>query len=183
MSTEDQQFITRAVESAIRIGLVAALVVWTFDILAPFISIMVWAVIIAVAAYPAYRALAVRLGNRHGLAGFLYVVIALTIIVVPSFIMAESLVQSAQSVSESLERGTVDIPDPSESVKEWPMVGERVYAFWSLASNNLEAALTKIEPQLQQLRTQLIETITSTGKALVQFVVSIIISAILLANA
>ena len=79
MSTEDQQFITRAVESAIRIGLVAALVVWTFDILAPFISIMVWAVIIAVAVYPAYRALAERLGNRHGLAGFLYVVIALTI--------------------------------------------------------------------------------------------------------
>ena len=64
-SLEDAQFVRRALEAAIRIGVVALLVVWSVKIVAPFIALILWGVIIAVAVFPAYRALADRLGGRR----------------------------------------------------------------------------------------------------------------------
>ena len=45
----------RAMEVGIRLALVAGLVVWCFEIVRPFLSTIVWAMIIAAALFPAFR--------------------------------------------------------------------------------------------------------------------------------
>ena len=50
----------------IRIGLILLLVVLCYRVVAPFFSLILWALILAVALYPAYQALAIRLGGRQG---------------------------------------------------------------------------------------------------------------------
>ena len=63
-TTSQQLFVSRALEAAIRIGLVVLLVAWCFQIVRPFITPIVWGAIIAVAAYPGYRWLQLKLGGR-----------------------------------------------------------------------------------------------------------------------
>ena len=53
-STEDRAFLRRAIETSIRIGLIALLVLWCFQIVRPFIQPIVWGIILAIAINPAY---------------------------------------------------------------------------------------------------------------------------------
>ena len=58
-----------------------------------------------------------------------------------------------------------------------------MYKFWSLASNNLGAALSKITPQLKKFAVPLLAAAAETGAGILKFVVSIIIAGARLANA
>jgi predicted PurR-regulated permease PerM len=51
-STVDQKFLSNAMASFLQIGALLILLMMCFNIVRPFISIMVWALILAVAIYP-----------------------------------------------------------------------------------------------------------------------------------
>ena len=55
----------------IRAGLVFALALLCYRIFSPFISLMAWALILAVTLYPAQQKLARKIGSRQGLDGSL----------------------------------------------------------------------------------------------------------------
>ena len=59
---------------AIRIGLIALLLILCIRVFAPFANLMLWALILAVALYPLHQRLAKRLRGRQGLAATLLVV-------------------------------------------------------------------------------------------------------------
>jgi hypothetical protein len=61
----DRNFQKNAMASFIQIAAVALLVVFCFQIVAPFLSIVVWGMIIAVALYPLHVKLAGSLGGRE----------------------------------------------------------------------------------------------------------------------
>ena len=67
-STNDEAFLTRAIETTIRIGVVVLLAAWCFQITMPFIIPIVWGIIIATAVYPGFRLLETALGERRRLA-------------------------------------------------------------------------------------------------------------------
>jgi predicted PurR-regulated permease PerM len=96
--------------------------------------------------------------------------------------LSGSLIDTVQEVSASLDKGTLSIPPPSESVRSWPAIGEPLYEFWSLASNNLGAALSKMTPQLKKFGIPLLSAAAGTGIGILKFAVSIIIAGVLLAN-
>jgi predicted PurR-regulated permease PerM len=179
----DKIFVRRAVEAAIRIGLVALLVAWCFQIVWPFIVPVVWAIIIAVAVYPGYRRLEVALGNRRTIAATLFTLLMLILLIGPTMMLAGTLAESAQGLAADLTDGTVSIPAPPESVGSWPIVGERLERFWRLASVNLAAALGEIRPQIAAFGRWLLATVAELGLGILQFVLALIIAGVLLANA
>ena len=67
-SPNDDAFLRRAIETTIRIGVVALLAAWCFQITMPFIIPIVWGIIIATAVYPGFRLLESALGERRRLA-------------------------------------------------------------------------------------------------------------------
>jgi predicted PurR-regulated permease PerM len=54
-----------AVDIATRLGGLLLMVFMCFQILRPFVSLVVWGIILAVAVYPGYQALNTRLGDRR----------------------------------------------------------------------------------------------------------------------
>ena len=68
---ESGKFLKLSVEAAIRIGVLALIFLWALQILRPFIEIVLWAIILAVAVYPLYTGLAKRLGGRKKLSATL----------------------------------------------------------------------------------------------------------------
>ena len=56
------------IDTAIRLAAIAILLFATFNIVQPFVGIIMWSVIIAVSLYPAFVWTAGKLGGRRGAA-------------------------------------------------------------------------------------------------------------------
>ena len=175
--------IPSSIEVAIRLGLIILLAVWCLLIVKPFILPVMWGVIIAVAVYPLFSRLKSALGGKNKLATSVYIVLALAIVITPTVMISGSLVDTAQVVVDKYEQGTLTVEPPKESVKDWPLIGDDVYAVWTEASNNLDATVNKYKPQLEQISDEIVSTAAGAGSTVLIFVFSIIISGILMANA
>src|SRR5688572_15797413 len=107
-------------EALIRAGLIAALVIFCFQIFHPFLNLMLWSVILAITMYPLHRRLAARLGSSSR-AATLIVVIGLAVLTVPVYLMAVSITHSVQGAAEAVQGGSFHVPPPTESVAAWPV--------------------------------------------------------------
>lgn len=182
-TARDENFVNNMVESALRIGLIFLLLVWTYAIVKPFVIPIIWGAIIAVALMPAALKLKKILGGRQTLAVTLLTLVSLAVLIVPTVIVTESLVESAQSVAAAIDRGNLQIPEPPPEVAEWPLVGKPVSEIWTLASTNLEAAFEKVEPQLKTAGSWLLAQVASSFVGILIFVVSILIAGLFMAKA
>ncbi len=179
----DQAFVRRALEITIRIGVVLGLAASCFVIVKPFILPIAWGIIIAVATFPAYQKLVATIGGRRKLAAAIFVVVALVFLIGPTVMLSETLINGAKTVATDLREGTVNIPPPPARVASLPFIGAGLNDFWTLASQNLEAALDEISPQLAVISKWLLGMAAGAGVSLLIFVASIIIAGVLLVNA
>lgn len=180
---KDKAFLNRTLEATIRIGLVALLLAWCFQIVRPFVIPVFWGMIIAVATYPGYHWLETKLGNRNVVAALLITLLGLILLVGPTVLLGGTLVNSAQALAVDLSDGTLSIPPPPGRVAHWPVIGESLYGFWALASTNLEEALGQVGPYLKTAGTWLVSVAAGAGLGILQFVFAIVIAGVFLANA
>lgn len=173
----DRLFVRNMIESSIRIGLVFTLLIFSYDIIKPFVIPLVWGGIIAIAAFPLTRWLEGKIGDRRGLAATLVSVFFIAMLVIPSFGITQSLLSTAKAVSVKVGEGSLSVPPPSEKIAEIPVIGENVYTVWSNASENLESVLKAAEPQLKTLATKIVKSVGSGLAGVGMFVVSLLIAA------
>jgi predicted PurR-regulated permease PerM len=180
---EDKRYTRKIMEAVIRVGIVALLILWSFEIFKPFLGPIVWGIIISIACFGIFSWLKERVGGRDGLAATLFALIALALLITPTIMLSESTLQSAQTLSQNLDSGSVTVPPPPQRVANVPIVGEQVYETWSLASRNLEGALDRFKPQIEALSKALLARAIGTGVDILLFAVSIIIAAVFMAYA
>lgn len=179
----DRIFVHRSLEATIQIGLLLIISVWCFKIVEPFIIPIIWGAIIAIAAYPLYLRLQSALGQRNKLAATFFTVGFLIIMLVPTVLLTETLIQGLSMVGDKIKDGTPLIPPPPENLHTVMLVGEPLAKFWLLASENIHSALQQLTPVLKVIGSWLLSAATGAGVAILHFVVAIIVAGILLANA
>src|ERR1700740_2554332 len=128
----------QVIQIAIRLGLLALLIYWSFILLEPFIPILAWSVVLAVALYPIYDWLSEHLGRRPRVAAALLTAIVLAVFLGPAAWLGLGLVDGLRSISDQLTSGDLTIPAPPDSVREWPLIGTTLPDFWKTASVNLQ---------------------------------------------
>nr|NQU88855.1 AI-2E family transporter [Bacteroidota bacterium] len=173
--TDHRPFTKKTIEATIRIAILALLIGWCFIIIKPFIIILSWALIIAVAVHPLYIFLMKKLGNRKKLAATIVTLLFLAVIIVPSVFLTKSLVNNIGQAKEYLKEGQIVIPPPKEDIKTWPLVGKTVYNTWYSATVNLEGFLTKFAPQLKAAGMWLFNGLSDAGVGILQFILSLIL--------
>jgi len=174
------QVLQYATEITIRIGFLLLITAWCFQILYPFAGIIVWGVILAMAMAPAYVFLKKRLGVRSMWAAAILIICGLAIIILPSYLFFDSMIEGAKEFNTRLENGTLTIPPPSEKVAGWPLIGSQIYDIWKLASENLMSLFSKYQEQITKVAELLFKGILDAGGSIIQFVLSMIIAGILL---
>lgn len=167
-------------DTTIRLLIILLIVVWCLIILYPFTSVLLWSLILAMALHPFHTKIAKKLGGKPKLASTIIVFSALAIIFIPSWFLIDTLFEEVQTVKTELSTNEFTLPSPKESVKEWPVVGERVYDFWKSAADNLEVTLDKYQDQLVDIAQKLAKGAMGTISALIQILISFIIAAVLL---
>jgi len=176
-------FTRNTIEAAVRLGLLLLLATWCFKIITPFIVPVMWGVIIAVAIYPLFLKLKSSLGDRNKLAATVYILIALALLITPTVMISNSVIDTSSIISERYEAGTLEIPPPNKSVKEWPLIGEKTHAVWLQASVDIEDTLNKYEAETKKVGKAIVSGAAGAAGTILQFVLSIIISGIFVANA
>jgi predicted PurR-regulated permease PerM len=166
------------VEIAIHVSFIGFLVYWTFILVSPFLPFIVWSVVLTVALYPGFDWLAAMFGGRRALAAALITILGLLVVIGPVTWLGLGLIDGLKTLIQQLDSGKL-IPPPSETIKNWPLVGQEIYDFWSLASTNVRSALTSLLPQLQTLGEILLDTVSSAGTGMLKFLASVIIAGFL----
>ncbi|ENM6362869.1 AI-2E family transporter [Vibrio alginolyticus] len=174
---DSKLFISNMVESAIRIGLIFVLLMFTYDIIKPFILPVIWGAIIAVALMPLTQKLQRVYGGRRGLAATTIALLGIVLLVTPLVMVSGSIVDGATHALEVLQNGQVKIPGPKPSVADWPIVGDKLYEVWTLFSTNLEQAIQTFMPQIKAGLTSLLGTLGGVLGSLLLSILSLAIAA------
>jgi len=182
-SSVDRKFLANAMASFIQIGALLVLLTWCYTIVSPFLTIVIWAVIISVAIYPVHQRLSAKLGGRAKLSSTILVLIGVSIIVIPTWLLAESSISGLRNAATSMESGEVLIPPPDESVADWPLIGDRTFKIWSGAARNLEGTLNKYNSQLTQVGKSIAGFAGGAVAGAFGFIISTIIAGVLLMSA
>jgi predicted PurR-regulated permease PerM len=165
--------------AAIRIGCLALLAYWSWLLLQPFLSIIVWSIIFAVALYPVFDWLAGRLGGYRGVAAAAITIFSLILIFGPVTWLGVSLGDNLRTLYARLTDGSLTIPPPYESVQTWPFVGGEIYQIWYLASTNIKALLGEWADQLKVIGSSVLAIAGTAGLDLLKFIIGIFVSGFL----
>ena len=180
----DNRFkVVEIVDLIIRLFLIGLLLAWCFLLIRPFLGILLWGIILAIAIFPLFLWLKNLLGGRGKLAGVILTLLGVGVIIGPVSVISTIFVNNAQAFADSLASGSLVIPPPPEGIETWPVIGERVNRIWELASVNLASVLSQFQPQLEALAKNLLFLAANIGVVLLKFIVSIIIAGILIINA
>jgi predicted PurR-regulated permease PerM len=181
--TQEKTYTGPAIDIAIRIGVIALLIVLCFQILRPFISLVIWGAILAIAFYPVCRRLSTVLGGRVKVTAAIITVVMLLAIILPSVRMVGSLVDGVKYINGRIQSSEMTMPPPPDGIEKWPLIGESLQNEWYEASENLQATLTRFQPQVKAISLRLLKSAMGTALGLLQFALSIIIAGIFMANA
>jgi len=182
-STGNRERGDRVFEVVVRLAFVGLITVWCGRIIAPFLMPVLWGLIIATALYPAFLRLKRGLGGRNRLAGVVFIVVSLVVVMAPTLWLADSVIGGASRLGQGLEDGTLVVPAPAASVKDWPVIGERVYGAWSAASTNLSGTIQKYAPQLRPFGSKVVAGVAALGHAVVQTIIALILAGVFMINA
>jgi predicted PurR-regulated permease PerM len=152
-----------------------------YRVFAPFLVLMVWALILAVTLYPLHQWLATRMGGRTGWAATLITLLGVALIVAPTAVLLGSLGDSVHRVIDGVQHNTLQIPPPKPGVAAWPVVGPKLHAAWQLAHDDLPALVKSLQPKIGDLAKAALGMVASIGGGILAFVAAFIIAGIIMA--
>ena len=173
-----------SVNSVLRIATLLLVLVWCFLIIKPFWIIAVWAIILAVALYPFYNWLVVKIGTERKKYGTLiYTLITVILMLIPTYFIVGSIFESINNVADQFSSNMLKIPSPNEKIKSWPLIGESLYKEWYMFSNNVENYFIAHRDQIMKYGGYLLSDVEGFLLTLVIFIISFFISITLMYNA
>ena len=179
----DKLLTKNIIEMGIKITVLSVLIVYAFQLIKPFITPVIWGIIMAVAVEPLIAKIAAKFNGKRTLAATIFVLSVIAMLVIPTVLLIISSFDAVQTLNEQIDARTLMIPPPPVSVSEWPVVGEPLYKTWNLASTNLEAALKQFAPQIKSIAGAALGSIGGGFVGILLVVLSTCISGVFLAKA
>jgi predicted PurR-regulated permease PerM len=178
---DDAALSSRLLDLLIRGSLIGLLAALCYVVFAPFLTLMVWAMVLAVVLYPLQQSFARWIGGRHGLASTLLVIVGSVLIIVPTAVLMNSFGSTVHGVVDAVQQNTLQVPAPWESVQGWPLVGKKLYALWSKAYADLPGLIQSMQPKIGELARKALSIVANIGIGVLQFLASFIVAGILMA--
>ena len=167
-------------DNTIRYFLVFLVIALCLYIMLPFLGIILWSVILAIAMFPTHKKLSEFMGGKPKLASVIVIFSIMVFFIVPTLFLLGSLVEEVKILELKYEQGTL-LPPPSEKIKAWPVIGTEVYDFWLEASADIKQFFLKHEAKLIEYGGKVAKGILGTVSGIVHFIISFLIAGVLLA--
>ena len=171
--------------TALQLLFLGALIFLSVWIVEPFLPAFLWATTIAVATWPVLLQLQTLLGGRRSAAVAVMTVSLLLLLVVPLYFGIDAIVTNASDLADWASRlSTFTIPAPPAWLDALPLVGTRLTAYWRelQAMNPEDLPVQQIAPFLQKAVLWFVSQVGSVGGLMLEFLLTVILSAILYSN-
>src|SRR5690348_1631530 len=119
-TSSNKEIYKRVIHVALQLGVLVFIFGWCFQILSPFLMPVIWGLIITVTVYPLFSKLKTKLGDRGKLASILITVTFLAILIIPTILLSESLIDGVKAFKGKIDEGQSLIPPPGEKAKSLP---------------------------------------------------------------
>lgn len=164
--------------TVIFLGLLLGSVFW---ILRPFLAALIWASTIVVATWPMRNRLARLFGGRPRLAVTVLTLGLLLVFMVPLFVAIGTLVAHAGQLTAAVTRfASGGLPAAPAWVERVPLLGAQAAAAWnSLVESPAADLVSRLTPYLGNVASWLAGQVGSLGGLLMQFLLTVVISAVL----
>ena len=164
------------------VAFLAFLAAATFWVLSPFLTALLWATVISVAIWPVMMRLEAALGGRRGLTVAIVTAATLLVVFVPVTLALMTIVRNAQNVTTELGYlESIVLPAAPPWLARIPFGGERLAAEWSrFVALDPQQRLAELTPYVQTALQWFVVKAGSVGMMLLQFLLTAIISAIVL---
>ena len=169
-----------AVEIAIKLGVLSIILLISFLIIKPFLGLIIWAVILAVALSPAVNTVASKLNASKNKVLISFSIISVLALSTPIYFFSDKASESVSTLNTVVKEGSFKIPPPSENVKKWPVIGQKSYDLWLSASTNLKDTIKPFEENIKSIANDLISAIGGVLSMVLFSIVSIVIAAFLI---
>ncbi len=167
-------------DTTIRLFILMLIVAWCLLIMYPFVNVILWSLILAFAMYPLHNRLVKKLRGKRKLASFIIIFAILAIIILPAGLLINALIDEVKELKVSYDNGMLSIPQPSENVKTWPVIGEKIFDTWQNASVDLKQHIITNKDQLIEVGRKIATGILSAAGGVLQIIVSLFFAGILL---
>jgi predicted PurR-regulated permease PerM len=172
-----------AFKFAIQLLALGLLLFACFLIFQPFVTPIMWGIVLAITLAPLHHFLARKMGGRKGWAATLISLVLLLLIIVPTVWLLLASAGEVRDLGVAYRAGEIHVPPPGENVKEWPVIGTTLHAYWSKASSNLTGLIGEYREEIRPVLISFIGMMANTAKGILIFALSIVVSGILLAYA
>jgi predicted PurR-regulated permease PerM len=178
MEQDLRRDLTRTVLAILIIGGLIVASVW---ILRPFLAATIWSAMIVVTTWPIHRKLQARLWGKRWLATTVMTAALLLVFVIPFSAAIGTIVANADTIVEWANRlSDVKLPPPPEFVEKVPIIGEKAANIWrEYADKGSEELAESVKPYAGRVTGWFVSEVGSFGLVSVQFLLTVIISAIL----
>jgi predicted PurR-regulated permease PerM len=178
-SLSKTEIIRLSMEIFTKIIAISLILIWAFLILKPFLMLIIWAIILAVAIFPLMKKIEKRFHLKRSLIAVLIVLAAVIPLSVPAYMISKSAYSTGVNITEKIKNGDLYLPPPSEKVANWPLIGDKVYAKWEeISKNDLGDTLQQYHPQIKTAITKAVSMAGSTLSAALLFIISLIIASV-----
>ena len=175
--------VSEMVQPLLGVVLLIAIVLAVLAVMAPFLTAIIWAVILVSATWKPFQWLSRRLGNRDTLAATLIVSALLLFILVPLLVasvdFAQQLTHLARTIPEQVQAGLPELPN---WISGLPLIGEWAAEQWLALQNQDYQILTQLKGMVAPAARIMLSMASALGGGLMMLLISIIIAGLLYAE-
>ena len=144
-------------------------------VLRPFLTGLLWAIILTYSTWPMFRRLKFRLDGRAVPAALLMTLAVALVALVPFVIATVALADNFDALWNTARRlAEQGLPDPPPWLSGLPLVGHSADAYWRGLSHNSGRLLEEFKRLAPALRTALVASGEALGVGLTQIAVSVL---------
>jgi predicted PurR-regulated permease PerM len=164
-------------EQHARVAGIALLVIGSFLVIRPFLAALLFAAVLCLSTWPAFRWLKIRLGGRSALAALLFALGMLVAIALPVALAAYSLItHSAQTIDfvrGLLDRGSAELPSWLTGI---PLAGAWIDEYWHRLVGSREEIVALGRRLAEPAKGLLFAAGASAGEGVLQILLAIFVA-------
>lgn len=171
----------KVIDISLKLIIVLLLVPWCAMIVLPFVTVLLWSMILAITLFPLFDSMCKLLNGKKTLAAVLLSLSMLIVLLVPVALLLSSIAAEVQVLAEAYRNDALRVPPPDARVADWPLIGPKLYAAWTSLNTNLEAFLMDHKDQLRVLGSKIAHSLMGVVSNTLMFTAAIIIAGVFMA--
>jgi predicted PurR-regulated permease PerM len=164
-------------EQKLAVVVLVALLLGCLLVLLPFVSAILWAVVLCVSSWPVYTRLLKWLGNRRGLAAALMALAMILVVLLPFVIVGASVGDNIKDLTATIKQWSESGPPAAPAwLGKIPVVGQKATAQWEVLTEDTAKLRVQAGQMLEYATPRLLRAGLALGAGLMQLALSILIA-------